>query len=227
MEGVWRSYAARDAAPTPYRLHMSLRFGTEGDTRRVTALFWGNGRRQMRLDVMAGVGATVAKILEDGQHFLIYSPGENKAYFYQGAAKPLLQVGVPLPFGLENLADLLNGRYARAFGSEYLNASMGADGTASYALDGGRGGSLTLDARGLPTHWVEHPGGKGWRMELLYSEDGTPQVRRLNLEHSNGKRAVLLVKEREAPVSFSEEQMSLSIPDSAPLLPLAQFKQPR
>lgn len=72
LENRWQKFTgASDAAPlAPYRLQMSLRFGTEGDTRRVTALFWGNGGRQLRLDVMAGVGAVVAKILEDGQHFL-------------------------------------------------------------------------------------------------------------------------------------------------------------
>jgi outer membrane biogenesis lipoprotein LolB len=97
LEQTWQRYVAADdaVAPAPYRLQLSLRFGTEGDTRRVTALFWGNGQRKLRMDVMAGVGATVANILEDGQHFLVFAPNERKAYFHQGANKPLLQVGVP------------------------------------------------------------------------------------------------------------------------------------
>lgn len=39
LEQTWQRYAAADAAvaPAPYRLQLSLRFGTEGDTRRVTA----------------------------------------------------------------------------------------------------------------------------------------------------------------------------------------------
>ena len=104
LEQRWQKFAALGAAEKskPYRLQLSLRFGTEGDTRRVTALFWGNSQRQLRLDVMAGVGTTVAKILEDGQHFLVYSPSENKAYFYQGATKPLLQnvEGMYLSYGI-------------------------------------------------------------------------------------------------------------------------------
>lgn len=138
LENRWQKFTgASDAAPlAPYRLQMSLRFGTEGDTRRVTALFWGNGGRQLRLDVMAGVGAVVAKILEDGQHFLVYSPGENKAYFYQGAVKPLLKVGVPVPFDLEHLADLLNGRYAAVFGAEHTAAALLPDDLARYELSG-------------------------------------------------------------------------------------------
>ena len=71
LEQRWQKFAAIGAVDKldkaePYRLQLSLRFGTEGDTRRVTALFWGNSQRQLRLDVMAGVGTTVAKILEDG-----------------------------------------------------------------------------------------------------------------------------------------------------------------
>ncbi|MBE6441985.1 MAG: hypothetical protein E7022_06585 [Desulfovibrio desulfuricans] len=226
LDARWQRYAARTAAPAPYRLQMSLRFGTEGDTRRVTAVFWGNSSRELRLDVMAGVGAVVAKILEDGQHFLVYSPGDNKAYFHQGANKPLLQVGVPVPFNLEQLADLLNGRYAEALGGRHVAAALNADGTARYDMEGRPGGSVTLNGQGLPVAWREHANGKGWTMEILYTDDGAPLPRRLNLTHSNGKRAVVLVKEREKPAKpFSREQLALSVPETAPLLPLSKFKQ--
>lgn len=49
--------------------------------------------------------------------------------------------------------------------------------------------------------------------------------RRLTLTHSNGKRAILLVKEREKPAkAFTEEQMRLTLPEGVPLLPLSQYK---
>ena len=228
LEQRWQKFAAIGAAEKadPYRLQMSLRFGTEGDTRRVTALFWGNSQRQLRLDVMAGVGTTVAKILEDGQHFLVYSPSENKAYFYQGAAKPLLQVGVPVPFNLVHLADLLNGRYTAVFGNQFDKTAFSADGKAVYDLEGQPGGRLTLNEQGLPVEWQEQPNGKGWSMEIQYSDDAVPLPRRLNLAHSNGKRAIVLIKEREKPSQpFTKEQMALPLPEDAPLLPLAKFKQ--
>ena len=228
LEQRWQKFATVSAAEKhePYRLQLSLRFGTEGDTRRVTALFWGNSQRQLRLDVMAGVGTTVAKILEDGQHFLVYSPGENKAYFYQGAAKPLLQVGVPVPFNLVHLADLLNGRYTAVFGNDFDRTAFTADGKAVYDLQGQPGGRLTVDEQGLPVAWQEQANGKGWSMEILYSDDAMPLPRRLNLSHSNGKRAIVLIKEREkVSQPFTKEQMALTLPDDAPLLPLAKFKQ--
>lgn len=225
----WQAYCATAGeAAEPYRLQLSLRFGTEGDTRRVTALLWGNDERQLRLDVMAGVGVTVAKILEDGAHFLVYAPTENKAYFHQGASRPLLKVGVPVPFDLSRLAALLTGRYAQAFGSAYASAQPEADGTAVYALEGTPGGSLTLDAAGRPIRWRADEA-NGWRMAIVYDDAASrPLPRRLELTHGNGQRAILLVKEREKPAApFTEAQLSLNVPDGAPLLPLAQYRVAR
>lgn len=228
LEDRWQKFAAvSEAAPrTPYRLQMSLRFGAEGDTRRVTALFWGNSDSQLRLDVMAGVGAVIARIFENGQHFLVYSPRENKAYFYQGAAKPLLKVGVPVPFDLGHLAALLNGRYTAVFGHEHSAAAQLPDGLARYDLSGKPGGSLTLNAEGLPVAWREDPqGDRGWKMDMTYDDAAPPLPRRLTLTHSNGRRAILLVKEREKPAgAFTIEQMSLTLPEDAPLLPLSQYR---
>ena len=228
LAGRWQAYTKSAAlSEAPYRLQLSLRFGEEGNTRRVTALLWGNGGRELRLDVMAGVGTVVAKILEDGEHFLVYAPLENKAYFHQGATSPLLKVGVPVPFGLARLTALLTGQYAGAFGDAYSEATALADGMAQYALEGKPGGLLTLDAAGLPVAWSEN-GGAGWRMAIVYDEAVPPLPRRLTLTHAKGQRAILLVKEREMPgAPFTAEQMRLTLPEGAPLLPLSQYRAPR
>ena len=225
---LWQAYARAGAgAEAPYRLQLSLRFGEEGNTRRVTALLWGNGGHELRLDVMAGVGTVVAKILEDGEHFLVYAPLENKAYFHQGAASPLLKVGVPVPFGLARLTALLTGHYSGAFGDTYSEASPLADGMVQYALTGKPGGLLTLDARGLPVAWRESKA-EGWRMEIVYDEATPPLPRRLTLTHAKGQRAILLVKEKEMPgTPFTGEQMGLTLPEGAPLLPLSQYRAPK
>ena len=110
---------------SPWRMQMSLRFGDEGDTRRVTGIMWGNNDRKLRLDVMAGgKGAIVAKILEDGPHFLIYATQINKAYFHQGEKQAAFQVGVPVPFDLPQLAEVLNGNYAAVFGKTCDKATI-------------------------------------------------------------------------------------------------------
>lgn len=226
-DALWKRYTASPLPPHPYRIQMSLRLGKEGDTRRVVAILWGNNTQELRCDIMAGVGAIVAKIHEDAQRFLVYSPMDNKAYFHNGANKPLLQVGVPIPFNLEHLAALLLGRYAEAFGLTYTTASFDADGRPQYDLEGSPGGRLTLNEAGQPVAWQEHPHGDGWRMQLAYTEEAPSLPRRLTLLHSNGQRALVLVKEREKPAeAFGKAQLALSVPRSTPLLPLSQYKRP-
>ncbi|MDR3319486.1 MAG: hypothetical protein LBS77_00645 [Desulfovibrio sp.] len=224
METSLQKYlASADIPSKPFRVQMSLRFGTEDDTRRVTALFWGNDEERLRLDVMAGVGVTAAKIIEDGQHFLIYSPNDNKAWFYQGATQPLLQVGVPIPFNLGHLADLLNGRYALVFGKECGNSDFLQDGLLRCELTSKPGGDLTVSADGLPQVWRENGKGHGWKMQIFYSEDTPALPYRLNLTMENGKRAIVLVKDRENPARpFSD--VRLALPADTLLLPLAKYK---
>ncbi|MCR5563412.1 MAG: hypothetical protein K6F46_08630 [Desulfovibrio sp.] len=219
--------AANDARRTaPFRMQMSLRFGSQGDTRRVTALLWGNDCNRLRLDVMAGVGAVVGRILDDGEHFLLYAPTESKAYFHQGMNKPLLNMGgVPMPLSLATLTSLLDGAYADVFGRSYSASSSAKDGLAAFTLSSALGGELLLDKAGMPKLWRETPGGgKGWVMDISPDDGAAGKPGRLSLRHSNGKIAVLLVKERETPARFAEDQLKFSLPPDVPVLPIAQYK---
>ena len=212
----WQQYlAVCDAAGAkPYRLQMSLRFGDEGDTRRVTALAWGNDTNCVRLDVMAGVGVTVAKIRQEGEHFLVLDPRNNKAWFHEGANKPLLRIGVPLPFDLGQLTALLCGQYGEVFG----RSNAGMSGTA-FALPGDTHATLALDEQGRPAMWAE----KGsWQMAIDHDEAGLP--RKIRLTHPNGKKAILLVKERENPQAFADDQLRIALRQDIELRPLSQYK---
>lgn len=222
----WQAFVARSDAvkDAPYLLNTSLRFGTDGDTRRVTALLWGNDSQSLRMDVMAGIGAVVAKIQESGDEFLVYSPTEDKAFFHQGSNKPLLRVGVPVPFALDQLAALLNGRPAEVFGREYAGSRALANGHVGFTLSSAPGGLLEVDAQGQAVAWQED-GKRGWIMTLAYDEAGLP--RRVSLRHPDGQTAVLLVKERQAPVPFSNEQLRLLLPNSTRVLPLERYTAPQ
>lgn len=225
-EHLWQALVRQSDRhpPSPYRLGLSLRFGTEGDTRRVTALFWGNDDSHLRLDVMAGVGAVIANIVEADTRFLIYSPRENVAYFHEGRTKPLIKVGVPVPLALADLSALLNGRFLRAFGEGHTPVAATSPDTAAFALEKRFGGVLTLDAQGLPVRWTEN-GDKGWIMEIRYDEQNLP--RRLDLTHTNGQKAIVLVKQRDTVQRpFTEEQLGLALPEDTPLLPLSRYRAP-
>lgn len=228
-DGRWRQYASvAQPASTPYRIGMSLRFGEEGNTRRVTALLWGNGNADLRLDVMAGVGALVASVADKGDAFLLYAPRDHVAYVHEGSNKPLLKIGVPVPFGLSQLSALLRGQYAQVFGTEYRNARPGpadAEGSLAYLLEGRPGGLLCLDAQGRPVRWQEKEGREhGWIMDIDYDDAALP--RRLKLSHDNGKRAIVLIKDRETPAApFSADAMRLDLPADTRILPLEKFRR--
>lgn len=207
--------------PTPYRIQFSLRFGEDGNTRRVTGILWGNDPDQLRLDVMAGVGVTVARISDTPDKFLLYSPRENKAYVHNGTDKPLLKIGMPLPFDLQMLAALLEGQYARVFGTTYSSAEMGKDDCVAYKLDQGPKGILNVNPEGIPVSWSQ--GDDGWFMAIMPEENGR-LPKSLKFTNPAGKRAIVLVKERERSEAFNHEQMELTIPANVPELPLSKYR---
>lgn len=214
---AWQGMQANFAkAPAPFRDNLSLRFGQEGNTRRVTALLWGNGDRTLRLDVQAGIGATIAKIAQKDHHFLVYTPMEQKAYFHEGANSPLLKIGVPLPLDLFGLDALLHGRLTTVFGSTYTAVTRDGDDLA-FQCEGGMGGTLVLASDGRPLRWFNDT----WRMELTLDEHNS--VQRVNLVTVRGDRAIVLVKSREAVPAFTAAQMRLELPEGTQLLPLEDF----
>lgn len=224
LSGRWAEMeeAGRKAPSGPYRLQLAMRFGEEGSTRRVTAILWGNGPDRARLDIMAGIGPLVAKIMENEGYFLAYAPREGKAYTHEGESGPLLKIGTPIPFNLRQVAALLNGHFEAVFGKEHGAAAAASGDLAAFALYGKPGGELFLDAAGLPVKWSQS--GQGWTLALAYGE-AAPLPRQLRLNHPNGKMAVITVKAREAPQkAFDAAQMEIALPETTPLLPLSKFK---
>lgn len=208
-ESAWLMYQTRANASLDeaFRDDISLRFGTEGNTRRVTALFWGNGTKDLRLDVRAGVGATIAMVSQKDEHFLIYLPMDQAAFFHRGATSPLLKVGVPLPFDLPKLAALLHGWNADVFGTTHGSIGAVKDGF-EYELAGGVLGFLTLDNEGLIRSWRNDE----WTMTLARNDEGA--IQRIDLRNMRGEKAVLIVRKSEilGDDTFSEAQMKLELP---------------
>lgn len=210
-----------DPQVEPFRIQFSLRFGEEGNTRRVTGILWGNSPETLRMDIMAGVGVVIARIADSPDKFLLYSPRENKAYAHEGEEKPMLKIGMPLPFTLRMLAALLEGQYASVFGTSYASAEPNSDGTIAYTLNEGPKGLLDVNLEGVPVSWQQGP--KGWRMSIT-PEENSRLPKSLRFSNTNGKIALVLVKEREKSEAFNSEQMELSIPENIPLLPLSKYR---
>ena len=217
------SQAAEKSVPQA-SAHMSIRAGkntAEGaESRRVTALLWGNSEKgsPVRLDVMAGVGASVAHVRESEEGLVLYLPRDNRAYFCpSGQSRQALgKLNVPIPLKLAGLSALLQGRFGDVFLPDpKKQASLLADGGVSTALvpgEGRLGGTLFLTAGGIPFRWADPS--SGWTMELGYdSESRLPQPKRIEAKGSDSRFAIVIVKLRETPPApYSPKQTDLAVP---------------
>lgn len=223
-DAAWQAYQdyayARESDHEPYRLSASLRHGAQGDTRRVTILLWSNGYLPIRLDVMAGVGALVARVQETADGFTAYAPNENKALVHKGSQRVQLNFGKPVPFALRDFSALMRGRYHEVFGAaEGLSPKKLPDGNIAYTLSGGiLSGTLELRPDGLPARWSESG---GWNMDISYGEENPPLPYKFKLTHPDGYTAILLVKDRQKPeAKFTDDQLALDLPAGTIIEPI-------
>ena len=213
---AWNAFtdysAEREAQSGPFRLQCGLRYSdAQGDGNRANAVLWGNNDDLVRLDVLAGMGALVGRVRQSGEALVIHSPREDKAWIYQGRGKALLSFGVPVPLALPDVAAILQGRYQAVFGPVHGANPYLADGGIGFRLEGGRlPGDVTLTPEGLLVRWQEAPG--AWTMHVEYDNGTPPLPRLLEIDHPEGRRAVLTVTSRQAPAAFSETQLRLDLP---------------
>ncbi len=228
---VWNAFEGysreRGMEQGAYRVRGSLRYGKEGDTRRVSLLFWGNGSLPIRLDVMAGVNSLVARLLEAPEAFVVYMPGEEKALVHEGPERIQLNFGKPVPFSLQDFSALMFGRFREIFGSaEGVQPSRTPEGNLRFRLRGGLlQGELDLSPAGLPVRWTQPD---GWIMDIGYGDETVPLPYRIRLEHPDGYTAILLVKDREQPETlFTETQLALELPEGTVVEPIKKLDRTR
>lgn len=221
-EALWQKMASFQA-PGEFKDQFSMRSGTEGDTRRVTGLLWGDAGR-IRLDILAGVGAPIAKILAQGDHFLLYLPQKQIAYTHDGPSSPWFKLGVPIPLDLQKLAALMNGDFAAVF--RPAGPAIAAKGGYAFPVAAPEGsdlnGDLTVNGNGQPVIWEASKG--GWTLTAAYDGEAR-EPKSLRLVNSNGQRAIILIKERDANPKFTEDQLALPLPAGTRQKPLADLKQ--
>ena len=218
----WAAYMAycgeREQDRKPFRLRGSVRFGMEENMHRATFLLWSNGGLPIRMDVLAGFNSVVARILETSDRFVAYSPLEKKALLYEGNSRIHLNLGKPLPFSPADLSLLMQGEFHKVFGPNSGDSWREGE-NFRFALAGRHVGNiLDLRSDGLPVKWVR-PG--DWTLDIAYTEEIPPRPRRFEMSHQDGYRAIVLIKEREYPETvFSEEQLSLVLPEDTQLVPV-------
>ncbi len=235
-DAVWKSYAqSAHTLNKPFRNQLSLRYGVEGQTDRVSALLWGNSSQTLRLDISASVGITVAKILESPDNFTLYIPQEEVAYVHEGQSKESFNIGIPLPLSLEHVSLLLQGHYGTVFGLQFDGMPMPLreadvlllgnpevpEDAVAYALEEGDfRGKLVLNTLGQPVFWQEDSS-TGWTMEFSYKEH-EEQPYKLYIRHlASERKAIIIVKERAVDLDlFTPKQMRLILPQETVQYPL-------
>ncbi len=235
-DALWKNYAqSAKTLDKPFRNTLSLRYGVEGKTDRVSALLWGNSSQTLRLDISASVGITVAKIFESSDKFTLYIPQEEVAYVHEGENKASFNMGVPLPLSLEHVSLILQGHYATVFGLQFDGAPMPLnqadialfgspelpEDAVAYALEQAPfRGVLVLNSLGQPIFWQED-NSTGWIMEFAYREHAKLPYK-LHIKHIDSQRkAIILVKERDSDLNlFTPEQMRLILPKETVLYTL-------
>lgn len=247
---AWQNYEkyshAMQSHHAPYRVSASLRYDSHGNGHRVLVYMWSNDEAAtttqmaspLRLDIVAGIGATVGQVREDANSFLMYSPNEEKVYYHQGSRKPLFSLGVPVPLSIADVTDLVLGRFSNIFGTTFNTQAnrqpmLEADGDIAYSLL--PQGQLILSPEGLVQQWREqspNSTGKqqGWVLDITYAEPQNAQAaltlpRKLTFTYYGSKgidhKAIILIKERAYPDQpFTPEQIELQIPQGTPFYPL-------
>ena len=217
----WQVFQQRIHQPLSYDiLSGSLRFGPVNDTRRVTYTLWsgpsedGSGH-SIRLEVNAGVGANVAKVLFAQGRMLLVLPQEGRAYEGLESKENLYKIiGLSLPMRMEDLNNFLAGGILPA-----LDASVperyqsGGNGNIIYdVIMNGRRCELELNDQALPVRWVV-PG--HWTLTARYDDKGRPDKLEGTMYSTQGEqRMVLLVKDRRPDSGMPASSLKLEVPQN-------------
>lgn len=117
-----------------FSLVSSLRIKNTKTSHRIILRAWGEQNLPIRIDIEAGVGVSIASVLRERDFFTVYSPQEKRAKVYAGTAEPLFAHTLPVAFSVQDVANLLNGRYAPLFPKNFAHARLVSGGEIVYTL---------------------------------------------------------------------------------------------
>lgn len=233
---VWQAFQANWCAGTPAQgigVKASLYYSRphNGSTRgnRTVVEFWGDLALPLRLNVSAGVGSSLAFILENHDGLLAYYPGSHRAYMHGDPVAGAQRLGLPLPFSLEDLAHVLAGDLSLLTPPTYDTArelTSNGDGVAGweFGFNGGDVASLRLDEAGRPLRLVGlEPSGAQWSLDFDNYPDLSPkaQADKLTLTLSTQERGVLRIKSRELrDRKWEAKALGLDLPEGTEYLSL-------
>ncbi len=198
---LWARFQQQYAQGTKaqsFKITASLFYSTPKRGNRTLLSFWGNYAYPLRLDVTAGIGASLSHFRDDGQLWVAYFPGDGRAYTHTDAILGQRALGLPFPFNLRELASLLSGDLSGFVPKDYASALTAPDGV-GFSLDDSRASVMVLDAQARPVR-LAGPMSQPWTLTLSeYPDLGEAggMARKLDLDLPGEEKAVLRIKSLE------------------------------
>uniref|UniRef100_A0A7C4EJD6 DUF4292 domain-containing protein n=1 Tax=Fundidesulfovibrio putealis TaxID=270496 RepID=A0A7C4EJD6_9BACT len=224
-EALWSAFLAQAVEPpASFTLSASLSLQSPQRSARLLARFWGNLDRPLRLDLSTGMGQIFAMWREDAQGWLAVYPHANQVFTHPDTRQGLSRLGMPLPFGLRDLAGLCAGRLPAMVPAKYASVKKTPKGFQYSLAQPSPIAALTLDTEGKPIHLTGR-GVEPWSVELddfaPAQPGGPPLAQRVSLTTPGGIQAVLRVKKIELGAQpMDPKTLELAVPPQARRIPL-------
>lgn len=219
QQARWEKFTTATIDERPYTLQGSFRFGDKENTNRVNYIFWSNGSLPLRVDVMAGVGASIAKIREDTEEALMYLVQDKKAMLMGNyhEMNPLVSLGMPVPISFYEMSVLLRGGFNQVLQELNLDSVTTSEKAKNefekysyYFSSINMDGLLQLDKNGMPVHCEID---NAWAFDLTYDEKTKLPYRVVISSLHDDYKAILLVKERSYPAKYKEKDLIFELPE--------------
>jgi len=194
-------------------------------TNRTIMTMWGDFDGTMRLDVAASIGKLLAHIREDNKGLLVFYPSDEEAYTHVNPVLGATRLGMPFPFSLSELGNVLVGDFSGLAPKRYSTAGRvtSSQGGYVFSFDDGLISSITLDTVGRPVR-IEGKTAKyydsvrTWVLEINRFEEGAPEVAplpdKITLALNNGEKGILHIKSRELMMTaWPAESLKLALPN--------------
>lgn len=198
-------------------------------TNRTLISMWGGFSGVMRLDVSAGMGKLLAHIREDDNGLLAFYPSDKKAYTHVNSVLGATRLGMPFPFSLRELANVIVGDFSGLVPAKYGKSDrvkanfvyLVDDSLVSRVMLDETGRPILLEGRTTKAYETAHE----WRLEINTYEDivgkKAPLLTKLTLALDNGEKGVLHIKSRELKsVPWPARSIGLELPESVEIIRL-------
>jgi len=225
-QAQWASFLAAGGAPAKaFNLSASLNLTAPQKSTRVLLRFWGDLDRPLRLDITASMGGTFAMWREDSLGWLALYPMTNQAYTHPDTRKGLNKLGMPFPFSMKELAELITGSYTSLLPTTFQSVKKTDKGTLYALAPKSPIASVTLDFEGKPIHLTGR-GVEPWTVDLAEfsgTQGSRPLAQKITLTTPGGVSAIFRVKKLELLAApMAPDTLELPLPPQARHIPLDQ-----